>query len=252
LQKTFQEYGEEIKIIAVNIDINDSLEAIEAIKDEYSLTAPIAIDGSGKLSQAVNMIGTPYHILIDVEGNIVFKGHEASEQLDKTIKSLATSEASSFSVLPVEKAIDKPKIADVSKNKHVALFFTSTWCDWYLKDARKEMSINCINAQKQINALNKKHPGLNMTGIVSRLWTGDKELSEYKNKYNIEYYLAIDTNNQEFMKYNVKYYPTLILLHNGEEVFRTSDFSDSSKVSSMVADFIGLRRVRRVPGPRRL
>lgn len=237
LQKTFVDYGDKIQIIAVNIDINDSLEAIESIKNEYALTVPIAIDSSGELSQAVNIIGTPYHILMDSAGTIVFKGHDASPQLDKTIQALTTKGTHGLPGQSLELVNDRPILVADKKSQYSALFFTSTWCDWYLKESRPEMSANCINAQKQINALFTTHPDIHWVGIISRLWTGDKELNDYKSKYQIEHTLVIDTSNKEFMKYHVKTFPTLILLHNNEEIFRTSDFSSTSKISGVVRDF---------------
>lgn len=237
LQKIFEEYGDKIEVITVNLGINDSLEEIKAIQKEFSLTAPIAIDNSGKLSQAFNMIGTPYHLLIDVEGNIVFKGNEASTQLDKTIKLLSASKANSLPSLSIEKTIAQSAHVEIQEKKITALFFTSTWCDWYLAESRPAISKNCIEGQKQASRLHKDYPDLNWIGITSRLWTGDKELQEYKNKYQIEYSLIIDASDQEFIKYNVKNFPTLILLQKGKEIFRTSDFSNSSKLSNTVKDF---------------
>jgi thiol-disulfide isomerase/thioredoxin len=237
LQKTFEKYGDKIEVVTVNLGINDSLEEIKVIQKEFSLTAPIAIDNSGKLSQAFNMIGTPYHVLIDMKGNIIFKGNEASSQLDRTIKLLSASKASSLPKLSIEKTIAQSALVDVHEKKLTALFFTSTWCDWYLEESRPAISKNCIEGQKQANILYKDHPELNWIGIASRLWTGDKELKEYKNKYKIEYSLFIDISDQEFIKYKVKKFPSLILLQEGEEVFRTSNFSDSNKISSVIKNF---------------
>jgi len=79
LQRAFEKYGDRIKIVAVNIGINEDAKAIEATVREFGLTLPIAIDSSGQLSKAFNMIGTPYHVLIDKAGNVVHHGHKASE-----------------------------------------------------------------------------------------------------------------------------------------------------------------------------
>lgn len=237
LQKTFEEYGDKIEMITVNLGINDSLEEIKLIQKEFSLTVPIAIDNSGKLSQAFNLTGTPYHILIDMKGNIVFEGNEASTQLDRTIKLLSESSASFLPSLSIDQTVVQSTLVDVHGKKLSALFFTSTWCDWYLEESRPSISKNCIEGQKQANILYKDNPEFNWIGIVSRLWTGDQELKEYKNKYQIEYSLVIDASDQEFITYHVKNFPTLILIQDGKEVFRTSDFSDASKLSSAVKKF---------------
>jgi len=242
LQKTFEAYGDIVEVIAVNLGINDNLEEIQTVQKEFSLTVPFAIDHSGELSQAFNMIGTPYHILIDMEGNIVFKGHDASAQSDRTIKLLSSSKSNFLPNLPMEKTIVQSALVDTQENKITALFFTATWCDWYLEESRPAMSKNCIDGQKQVNMLYMDNPTFNWVGIVSRLWTSDKELKEYKNKYQIEHFLAIDTSDQEFIKYNVKTFPTLILFKEGKEIFRTSDFSNSSKLSNRINDLQNIKQ----------
>lgn len=213
LQNAFEEYGDKIEFIAVNLGINDSLKDIREIQTEFSLTVPIVIDNSGELSQAFEMVGTPYHVLIDLDGNVVFKGHEASSQLDKTLKLLSTSEVTSLPNMSIEQT-NKASFIDVQGEKITALFFTSTWCDWYLEESRPAISKNCIAGQNQTNTLYKDNPQLNWIGVTSRLWTSEKDLAEYKGKYQIEYPLMIDTTEQEFIKYNVKDFPTLILLQH--------------------------------------
>ena len=235
LQETVETYGDEIEVIAINIGVNDSIEAIAAIQEEFALTVPVAIDETGKLAQAFNLVGTPYHILIDIEGNVVFKGHDASVQLDKTIQLLSASNSVVLPSVGIKQLLAQPSLV-TNTEKITALFFTSTWCDWYLAESRPTISQNCISGQQQANALYKTSSELNWLGITSRLWTGDKELAEYKDKYQIDYPLAIDTNDQEFVRYKVKDFPTLILLQDGKEVFRTSDFSDEQKVADAVLE----------------
>jgi len=234
LQETYESFADDIEVIAVNIGVNDSAEAIRATQQEFSLTVPVTIDETGKLAQAFNLVGTPYHILIDLDGKVVFKGHEASAQLDKTIKLLAASNSVSLSAVSIEQRLEQ---APLIENKPLtALFFTATWCDWYLEESRPAMSQSCVAGQQQANAIYKESADLNWLGVISHLWTGDKELGEYKDKYQIVYPLAIDSNNQEFVRYQVKDFPTLILLRDGKEVFRTSDFSNEKRVADAVLE----------------
>lgn len=235
LQQSYETFGNKIEVLAVNIGVNDSAEAIAATQKEFSLTMPIAIDDSGKLAQAFNLVGTPFHILIDMKGNVVFKGHEVSAQLDKTLKLLSASNSEILPAVAIEKLITKPSLVSTS-DKLTAIFFTATWCDWYLEESRPVISKNCVIGQQQANDLYKTNPNLNWLGITSHLWTGDKELAEYKNKYQIDYPLLIDSNNQEFVRFKVKDFPTLILLKKGEEVFRTSDFSDKNAVIHAISE----------------
>jgi len=234
LQSIYEEYGDNIKTIAVNIDINDSIDAVNEVKRKFSLTVPIAVDSTGDLSHAFNLIGTPYHILINKEGEIVYKGNKASAELDRAIRLLAENKSVILNKKIVDSSGELQARIDISKEKDTALFFTSTWCDSYLKDSRPGMSKNCINAQYIVNSLYKKLPNIHWVGVISRLWTGGKELEEYRRKYQIAHSLVIDVNDQEYSQYNVKTFPTIILFHDGKEVFRTSDFSEESIITTAI------------------
>ncbi len=236
LQETYETFGDDVEVIAVNIYINDSAEAIRATQQEFSLTVPVMVDDTGELAQAFDLVGTPYHILIDIDGKVVFKGHDASAQLDKTIKLVSASNSKTLPAVEIEPLIAQPSLV-TSTDKLTALYFTSTWCDWYLAESRPVIAKNCIAGQQQANALSKATPDINWLGITSRLWTGEKELHEYKDKYQIDYSLVIDSNDQEFVRYKVKDFPTLILLQDGKEKFRTSDFSDEKKVADAILEF---------------
>ncbi len=234
LQRTFEKHGDSIKIVAVNIGINENMEAIKSTIQEFGLTLPIAIDSSGKLSKAFNMIGTPYHILIDKSGNVVHHGHKASEELDLKLTQLSDQKMTNLPRAPLQQTTTQPLDLGRHTNKISALFFLSTWCDWYLKDSRPTMSANCANAQKLVNTLYVDNPQLHWRGIVSRLWTEDKELDAYKEKYQIKHPLSIDTSGDAFLEHSIKSLPTLILTKDGREIFRATDFSDPVKLTDNV------------------
>ena len=228
-QHTQEKYGKKIKIIAINLGINDSIKLVKETKNEFGLTMPIAIDTSGKLAQAFNLVGTPYHVLIDKNGAIVHKGFKASKELDKKIQLLTAKKPSDLPDISVPSDSNTPIEIKSNAHKITALFFTATWCDWYLKDSRPAMSKNCIAAQHIINTLYQKFPEYNWVGITSRLWTGEKELNKYKKKYNIIHPIAIDTSNDAFFTYKVKKFPTLILIKNGKELTRIVEFDNQEK-----------------------
>ena len=99
------------------------------------------------------------------------------------------------------------------------------------------MSSNCINAQNLANELYNKYSHLNWQGVLTRLWTGEKELNEYKKKYGVQFPLEVDATNGMFFNYGVKNSPTLIAINDGKEIFRINDFSDPKSVSSKFAHF---------------
>ncbi len=232
-QKVQLIYGKKIKVIAINLGVNDSIKLVKETQKEFGLTMPIAIDTSGALAQAFGLIGTPYHILIDKQGTIIHKGFEVSSKLDNKLASLSKNKFMKQLELPTKTAgINKlSTILNNIKDDNTILFFVATWCDWYLKDSRPDSSKQCITAQNTVNKLYKQFPDYNWVGVVSRLWTGEKELVKYTNKYNISHPLAIDTSNEVFYKYDVKQFPTLIILKNDKVVLRLTDFNNITKLT---------------------
>ena len=229
-QHAQEQYGKEIEIISVNLGINDNLEAVNRVITKFGLTMPTSIDKSGDLAQAFKMIGTPYHLLFDRNMNLVHRGHEASESLDNKIDLLSQSKAVEFidSELLIETESDIS--IDAGDDKPHALFFTATWCDWYLKDTRPAVSQNCVKAQHMMNTLVKAYPEVSWHGVISRLWTGEKDLEDYKKKYMIQHPIEIDRSNRLFHQYSIKTMPTMLLIQNGKVSKEITNFSDIETV----------------------
>lgn len=221
LQKIYQKYGSKIQVIAINLGLNDDAKSVSIIQKKFGLKMPIAIDKSGQLAKAFNLIGTPYHVLLDKDSNVVYAKFEAADSnLDEMVKLVAeghtfsthpSSSSNSLSTINLSSFADKP----------TALFFVATWCDWYLKNSRPSMSKSCVDSQHQVNKLVKQYPKFNWVGVVTRLWTEEKDVTEYRNKFNVLHSLTIDNTNEVFLTYNVKDIPTLVLLDKGKEIFRT-------------------------------
>lgn len=230
-------YNKSIKVIGINLGINDDLTTVKNIIKKFGLTMPIAIDESGDLAQAFKMIGTPYHLLFDKNMNLIHQGHEANESLDNKLS--LVSQTKSVDLLNASLLSENETNIKLTLNdgKAHALFFTATWCDWYLKDSRPEISKNCSLAQSNINKFLKKYPNIIWHGIISRLWTGDKDLLEYKNKFNVDHDLEIDKNNSLFHRYLVKELPTLVLIVNGKIVLKETDFSDNKKIEKILSEY---------------
>ena len=104
LQHTFEKYGDKVQVIAINLGINDDLKSVAAIQKEFALSVPMTLDKSGQLAKAFNLIGTPYHVLLDKNAQVVHQGHEATTALDEnnsSTSSSATSATSFWWVWPV-------------------------------------------------------------------------------------------------------------------------------------------------------
>ncbi|MFK5912751.1 MAG: redoxin family protein [Woeseiaceae bacterium] len=231
------EYGELVEVIGINLGINDDIKAVENTVKEFGLTMGMAIDKNGDLAQAFRLIGTPYHLLFDRDMNLIHRGHEANESLDNKIA--LVSQVKTVDLLDANLLSEKESNVkiDLGDGKVHALFFTATWCDWYLKESRPEYSKKCVAAQNNINSLYKKYSSIVWNGVVSRLWTGDKDLLDYKKKYTITHPIEIDKSNRLFHQYSVKDFPTLILIKDNKVILKTTDLDDEEKLITLLTKY---------------
>jgi thiol-disulfide isomerase/thioredoxin len=230
-----QEYGEDLAVIAINLGINDDLTAISKIQEEFGLSMATAIDNNGDLAKAFRLLGTPYHLLFDKQMNLVHIGHKSDTSLDNKIALISNDEPLNLlaegAITETAKSIE----LNLEDGKPHALFFTATWCDWYLKDSRPAISQQCISAQQHVSQLTLQYDNINWQGITSRLWTGEPELASYVKKYQIKYPTVIDASNSVFHHYKVKDLPTLVIVKNGEVLFKTSDFSELKLIKEQLS-----------------
>jgi thiol-disulfide isomerase/thioredoxin len=221
-----QQYGDDVAVIAINLGINDNLAAVQKVQQEFNLSMSMAIDNNGDLAQAFRLLGTPYHLLFDKQINLVHIGHKADSSLDNKIALVSLEQ--SIDLLADNAITETSKELNINfdDNKSHALFFTSTWCDWYFKDSRPLVSKQCIDAQHSINKLTQQYENIAWQGIISRLWTGQTELNNYVKKYKIKHPISIDSSNSTFHQYAIKELPSLVIVKNGKILFKTSNFSN--------------------------
>ncbi|MFV0476550.1 MAG: redoxin domain-containing protein [Parahaliea sp.] len=235
-----QQYGERIKVIGINLGLEDDLADVQAFMRKYKLTMPTAIDQDGDLAQKFRLIGTPYHLLFDQNMNLVHRGHEADESLDNKLALLASAGGVPSLGANVLAESEDDVVIDLNDGRTHALFFTATWCDWYLADTRPEVSKACINAQNTVNTLYRTHQvqaesKSTWQGLVSRLWTADQDLADYRKKYKIEHPVAIDKSNRLFHRYGISELPQLLVIKNGEVIGRTGDFENTQAIEALLA-----------------
>ena len=221
-----QQYDEDLQVIAINLGINDDLTAVRKIQEEFGLSMAMSIDSNGDLAKAFRLLGTPYHLLLDKQMNLVHIGHKADSLLDNKIALISRDKPLDLLADGVIAETAQSIPLNLDDNKPHVLFFTATWCDWYLKSSRPAVSQQCIGAQRSVNQLSQKFENIAWQEIISRLWTGQSELASYVKKYQIKHPIAIDASNSLFHQYQVKDLPTLVIVKNGEILFKTSDFSD--------------------------
>lgn len=221
-QRLQQKYSDKIKILAVNININENRQYIFDVITKNGLTMPVLLDKEGKLSEALGLVGTPFSVLINTDNNIVYTTHESNEVLDTFVDKLANgSKLASKSSKNITAEEKKNILNPWLKGTHT-LFFTATWCDWYLKDSRPQMANSCEAVQSAISKIQTHSDVKQWHGFVNHLWTDNKALTDFTQLYNITFPFDIDTHGVLFSHFNIRSIPTLIKIENGKVIKKLS------------------------------
>ncbi len=85
-----------------------------------------------------------------------------------------------------------------------------------------------------MNQVHKLLPDITLLGVASRLWTGEKKLQEYVEKYEVAHPFKIDESNSAFLALEITTFPTIVVMNNGKEVLRTSDSDSVNDVTAMI------------------
>jgi len=220
-QSINEKYGDKINILAINININEDNKYIENVIAKFGLTMPVLIDNEGQLGIELGLVGTPFSVLINTDNNIVYTTHQSDNILETFVDKLAKGQKleSKSSNLLTEK--DKESIIEPWKKGDHILFFSATWCDWYLKDPRPDMATHCKNIQSNIDNLYQKPNNIEWHGFVNHLWTDKKALEDFTKLYNIiEFPFEIDISGVLFNYFNIREIPTIIKIENGKVIKR--------------------------------
>lgn len=218
-----QRYGGKVNFVAVNIDINEQSEEIAAVISRFNLSMPVWLDVEGKLAVALGLVGTPYSVLLNSNGQQVYNSHESDAVLDGFIQRLAIGQqlppANSSAI---SAAMQQQLLAPYLSGEH-SLFFTATWCDWYLADSRPEMARRCANAQQNLTAHAASMPDKKLKVIVNHLWTDDAAVAEFTAKYQLTLPVSIDEHGVLFRQFNVRSLPLLLQIKDGKVVASHSE-----------------------------
>ncbi len=103
--------------------------------------------------------------------------------------------------------------ATLAHTQKVYLFFFSPWCESYVKESFPEMALECKQAREHLlNLYASLHPSARFIGIGSRFSAAVSSVESYRDKFSIPFPLAFDAPNEVFNAYQVRHFPTLILV----------------------------------------
>ncbi|MDO6525944.1 TlpA disulfide reductase family protein [Motilimonas sp. 1_MG-2023] len=89
LQRIQEEYGDEIEVLTVNVGLNDSVENVQALFKEEGYTLPVIFDKKGDITAEYQVVGTPFQVLINKQGEVVYETFLATDELSNRLAALA-------------------------------------------------------------------------------------------------------------------------------------------------------------------
>ena len=229
-QQLQQQYGDKMNVLAVNININENRAAIHEVIKKFNLSMPVLLDNNSQLALALGLVGTPMSVLLNTKGEIVYTSHESDKNLDVFVKKLASGEQLPPATVAVLSQAEQQKLVVPYLTGDHLLFFTATWCDWYLADSRPAMSQACKQAQSGLNQLVARLPNQNWQGVVNHLWTDDKALADFVKLYQMNINFSIDNAGVLFNHFKINNIPTIVQVKDGKVIREITDLSNQGEV----------------------
>ncbi|WDE02676.1 TlpA family protein disulfide reductase [Thalassomonas actiniarum] len=90
LKEIHANYSGDIKMLAINTSINDSLKKVKRYINKHALTYPVAYDTERKVTKLYGVMGTPTQLVIDINGVIQYRSAEVPDDLAEHLERLLT------------------------------------------------------------------------------------------------------------------------------------------------------------------
>ena len=230
-ERTFEQAGPDLAVIAVDAGFNDSLADVRAYRASVGLRMPIAVD-DGRLADALNLRVTPQHVVIGRDGRIAYVGHLVDDRLEAA---LAAARAAPADAGAGARAPRVPVLAELGVGANVGaasvkredgtafplkdpagahstvVMFLSPWCESYLASSRPERAAACRRAREQSEQL-AKDAGRRWIGIASGLWASAEDLAEYRDTQKVSVPLALDGDGTWFRRFGVRDVPEFVVV----------------------------------------
>lgn len=235
LQAIQEKYGSKIKVLAINIGLNETDERIKGVIAKFGLKMPVLVDKDSDITHRLGLLGTPYHQVIDKNGRVLFRGNEANAELDAVLTKLASNDGTLLPQVADAPARSAPTASIPSEpGKTTAVLFFAPWCDWYLEKQRPQDAKRCAQVQGLTNTWQKKIKDVQFVGVASGLWFDEKDLSRYQKKFKVDYPVLTDANNDLFPQHKITSFPTLVVFRDGKEIYRESRFDKPERTAAQL------------------
>lgn len=251
LERIYDAFGDRMQIVAVNAGVADDSAKVRAFVAKARMRTPVAID-DGSLGAWLKMEATPFHVVIDRDGRIVYAGHQDGAQLDAAIERVLRGS-------PARTRIDAAKVESIAALKsgdlvpnfdlrgpddmvvHFpsgvsarprAIVFTSVWCETYLKDTEPDTVAACRRVREQVDDLSQSR-AMDWLGVVAHLWTTPKSLGAYEARLKPRVPMSVDSDGQAFRLFGIRRLPAVALIGADGRLVRIVGPDDTDLVAAV-------------------
>ncbi|CAH9063218.1 Sporulation thiol-disulfide oxidoreductase A [Pseudoalteromonas holothuriae] len=92
LEQAFKTRSAKLNVVSVNIGLNQSPELVKRFLDKHDYHTATAFDHDGSLSKKFNVIGTPTHILLDEQGQEIYRTALINDELNSALSAYLPKE----------------------------------------------------------------------------------------------------------------------------------------------------------------
>ncbi len=81
--------GEDIKVLAINVGMDQTLEDVLDYKKQHNIHYSVAFDEGSVISRAYDVLGTPWQVIIDINGLVRYRSSKTPKNLQQHLKALS-------------------------------------------------------------------------------------------------------------------------------------------------------------------
>lgn len=82
IKAAVEKYAGKVKVVAVAVSVNQTVERIKAYRDRYQMTHDIVYDRKGWASDAYEVAATSYVVVVNARRKVVYTGLGADQDID--------------------------------------------------------------------------------------------------------------------------------------------------------------------------
>ena len=89
LKAIYQELGQGIEMLAINVAMDETLLDVVTYQKSHQIPYPVAFDEGSIISQMYGVLGTPWQVVIDINGVVRFRSNKTPENLSQHMQRLS-------------------------------------------------------------------------------------------------------------------------------------------------------------------